>query len=392
MEGEDLHGWSQKQGFILTGGGVLNDCSTEGRDFDASDLPHFHLTNRSTRRVFQEWLTTNRRSFSIVGCWSRPLFSGGFDEDTMAETEAFNLQTPSMFIDMRFPRARPTYALRERGSVQSCSDEELRWLARQHCFSGYSLPSQALEYLYFTRHHIIDWNYHPTFPRPRPNKWWVQLDNEGDWGVRSDMPCQSFKEFSFARDKYDVPVYFERWARINGDGNGAKYLAARRKVECPFEAAKQGRKPKRDAVFIIMGNHFAVAIDRPVPLPLFEGSQGPGGPALVDYALDHGLRQDAERYLDLEGSYGKVDEWEIQKSTHPWREGQRFISPDQEITLHLRSKESSHNEASLVESLYFHGFEWTVLECSYTAADLVSLLQSPGSRVRTIPSHEVSKL
>lgn len=388
MEGDGLE-WSQKQGLILTGGGILNDCSVEGRDFDASDLPHYHLKNRSTRKVFKEWLSTNRRSFSIVGSWNRPLFSGGFDEDTMAETEAYNLQTPSMFIDMRFPRTRPTDILRQRTSVQACSDEELRWLARQHCFSGYSLPSQAYGYLYFTRHHIIDWNYHPAFPRPRPNKWWVQLDNEGDWTGRSVAPCQSFKEFSFARDKYDVPVYFERWARIKGDSNGEKFLAVRRKINCPIEEAKRGRVPQRDAVFIVMGNHFAVAVDRLAPFPQFPGSKGPGGPALVDYALKNGLRRDAEQYLDLEGSYGKTDNWEIQKSTHPWREGACFLSPGDQVVLTMPPPERINNEAGFVESLHFHGFEWTVLECSFTVSELVCLFQP---KVRTILGGIKSKL
>ena len=360
---------------------MLNDYSEPGRDFDESDLPHYHLKNRSTRRVFQEWLSSNRRSFSIVGCWSRPLFSGGFDEDTSSESEAFNLQTPSMFIDMRFPKARPTEELRARASVMSCSDEELRWLARQHCFSGYSLPTQALEYLYFTRHHIIDWNYHPSFPRPRPNKWWVQLDNEGDWTHQSAAPCNSFKEFSFARDRYNVPVYFERWARIPGDDSGQKYLAVRRKVGCPVEAMKEGRVPERDAVFIVMGSHFAVAVDRPAPLPSFSGSTGPGGPALVDYALDHGRRREAEEYLDLQGSYGRVDMWKIQRSTHPWLEGRSFLTPDTEITMHLRGSGGlALDKANTVESLLFHGFEWTVLECSFTATELVSLFQA---KVRT---------
>ena len=83
------------------------------------------------------------------------------------------------------------------------TDVELRYLARQHCFSGYSLPSKEGRFQYFTRHHIIDWNFHPSFPRPRPNKWWVELD-------RANAPCQSFKEFTpFARDDNNVPVFRE---------------------------------------------------------------------------------------------------------------------------------------------------------------------------------------
>jgi hypothetical protein len=61
--------------------------------------------------------------------------------------------------------------------------DELRALSRQHCFAGYSLvaPGQGpgegqLEYIHHklpvcSRHHAIDWNYHPDFLRSRPNKW-----------------------------------------------------------------------------------------------------------------------------------------------------------------------------------------------------------------------------
>ena len=85
---------ARKQGSILTGGGVLNKFSSEGTDYLLEDLPHFHLTNKSTRKQFRTWLDTGRRDFSIVGCWSRPLFSGGFEEDTNAQTVAYNIQTP----------------------------------------------------------------------------------------------------------------------------------------------------------------------------------------------------------------------------------------------------------------------------------------------------------
>jgi hypothetical protein len=373
----DLLNWSNKQGSILTSAGLLNDFSEEGRDFEESDLPHYHLKNRSTRDAFCEWLSANRRSFDIVGCWARPLFTGGFKEDTSAETIAFNLQTPSMFIDMRFPVLRPSDRLRARGSLQACSDDDLRYLARQHCFSGYSLPSQENQYQFFTRHHIIDWNYHPAFPRPRPNKWWVQLDNESD-ETGANTVAQSFKEFSFVRDQYNVPIYFERWSRIKGDGNGKKYLAMRRNTGCPMDAIRQGRQPERDGVIIVVGNHFAYAVNRPMPIPEFDGSKGPGGPALVDYALSRGGRVDAERYLDLEGSYGTVDQWQVQKSTHPWKEGQSLLPSGSKVTVRLGRRQQN------IESIDVLGYNWTILECSFSIAELQRLFA--GARVSVGPS------
>ena len=238
----------------------------------------------------------------------------------MPKQSRITFRPPSLFVDMRFPVARPTAILRSRKSVAACSDVELRYLARQHCFSGYSLPSKEGRFQYFTRHHIIDWNFHPSFPRPRPNKWWVELD-------RANAPCQSFKEFSFARDDNNVPVYFERWARMSGDSNGKHYIALRRKIGCPVEAARQGRVPNRDAVLVVVGKHFGLAVDRQYPIPAFKRATGPGGPALVDYAVAQGDREAAEQYLSLEGSYGTTDNWEIKHSTHPWREGARLLSP-----------------------------------------------------------------
>ena len=337
---------------------MLNKYSSEGSDYLPEDLPHYHLTNRTTRKQFRIWLDTGRRDFSIVGCWSRPLFSGGFEEDADAQTTAYNLQTPSLFIDMRFPVARPTATLQARKSVQACSDEELRYLARQHCFSGYSLPSKEGQFQYFTRHHIIDWNFHPSFPRPRPNKWWVELDQE-------DAPCQSFKEFSFSRDNNNVPVYFERWARIRGDSNGKCYLALRRKTGCPHEAVRRGKVPERDALLVVVGSHFALAVDRQYPIPTFEGAKGPGGPALVDHAVAQGDREAAEQYLSLEGSYGTVDGWVVKHSTHPWKEGERLLNPEKDVVLLVKG-----SQGGALGGLRFQGFEWEALECSFSLQHL----------------------
>lgn len=143
--------WSSTQGYILFGGHKLLKFSKLGVDYQEDDLPHYHLANRSTRGTFKRWHASGRRSFDIVGAWSRPLFSGGWKESTRHDTQAFNLQSPSLFIDMRFPTSRPTNLLQSRGCLEECTDLELRYLARQHCFSGYSLPSDEQNAKMFTR-------------------------------------------------------------------------------------------------------------------------------------------------------------------------------------------------------------------------------------------------
>lgn len=190
--------------------------------------------------------------------------------------------------------------------------------------------------------------------------------------------AQSFKEYSFVRDSNHIPVYFERWCRYDNDSNGTFYLACRRMVGCPIQAQKEGRVPERDGVFIVIGNHFAMAIDRPQPLPSFEGSKGPAGPALVDYALSVGDRDSAIRYLDLEGSYGCVSGgFRVVKSTHPWKEGKCvFSNSNGNKTTGGDSGEVQMTwEGNSLQSLRFNGFSWAVMECSFSRSGVEQLFR-----------------
>jgi len=389
---EDILNWSSTQGLILTGGGELEKHSELGVDYVESDLPHFHKRERSSKKQFLAWLHENRRSFDIVGCWSRPMFAGGWRESSSVDTEAFNLQTPSIFIDLRIPKERPVLRLRNRGSLSFCSDADLRLLARQHCFAGYSLPVPDPDGgpLHFIRHHVIDWNYHAAFPRNRPNRWFITHDaNQQKSGVAS-----TFKEFSFVRDDNGLPVYYERWARHAGDGGGKKYLAARRQSGCPVEARRLGRALKPDALFAVVGNHFAVALDRPEPV-LLPGEPGGGGPAHVDFALGQGGRSEALNYLSLEGMYGQLwaeqpaggeggtpgsqaPTWPIVKSMQPWKEGRPLFDEREQVQLVFGS-------GGMLQKFVWQGEEWDVLECSFSAAELNVIFPvagSPSSRAK----------
>ena len=389
-----LLGWSDMQGSILTGGGELAKRSKLGEDFVESELPHYLLSTQQSRKQFSLWLQENRRSFDIVGCWSRPIFSGGWNESSSLDTEAFNLQTPSFFIDMRIPVHRPTSHLKERGALSRCSDSDLRTLARQHCFGGYSLPVPDPKGgpMSFIRHHVIDWNYHPSFPRNRPNRWWITNDvqeQRAKFGEKA-FPT-TFKEFSSVRDQHGIPVYFERWARRSGDSGGQKYLALRRKVGCPIIAKQKGLTVKRDAILIVIGNHFAMCIDRPQAQPVLPGAPGPGGPAFVDYALMTKNRAAAMNFLGLEGSYGQVwahasagdghsisdvlkPSWHIQRSTQPWREGEvLFRDGGGSNFLHWSTPSQSIFGPTILpvlETIIVGGDEWDVMECSFTDAEL----------------------
>jgi hypothetical protein len=399
-------GWSAKQNHILTGGGILNSCMIPGRDYrDPEDLPHYHLKTNSTWEYFVKWLIDNRRSDKIVGAWSRPIFMGGWEESGEFDTMVFNLQTPSIFIDLRIPTDRPQ-SLSSRNNLSSCDPEELRILARQHCFGGYSLPSEYNGDLVIIRHHVIDWNFHPSYPRDRPNKWRVQMNADGS----------SFKEYSFAVDDHNVPIYVERWARRAGDGNGQKYLSARR-LPSPSNSSDTDSLPHRDALLVMIGNHFCFVEDRVISSSKFTGAPMGGAASLVDYALSVGDRESVEAFLDLKGSHGSVyDEegniiWRIEQSTHPWLEGTRIfnhpatpdevqfyryqyhghgpMSSDDDFLLSAAAAAAVGQSNSLSNSHIDHherfdaksGFviiqirseRWAVLECNLEEKDLVEL-------------------
>lgn len=134
----------------------------------------------------------------IVGAWKRPLFVGGWEHsDDLAGESVFNLQTRSLFIDIRIPVG----AKRAFAGCRSLSDlsiDDLCLFSQRHAFAGYSvvspdLPSKASPHNQSppvcVRHHAIDWNFVGT-PRPRPNKWRIEMAPNGnvwkEWGWPTD--------------------------------------------------------------------------------------------------------------------------------------------------------------------------------------------------------------
>jgi hypothetical protein len=223
----------------------------------------------------------------------------------------------------------------------------------------------------------------------------------------------SFKEFSTTLDVNQIPVYMERWQRFNGDSMGEKHFAAMRKRKLTSLGHPDHGAPLRKAILVLVGGHFAYALDR-VYVPAFQGAPGPGGPALIDYAASSGNRRGAEAYLSLEGSYGQINcgggdrqsggaKWNIAKSTHPWREGRCLFDGDEGgssgVTLLHRpdtpscsdsssgsypqgvSMTSDVPEASSL-TLQWGGFEWSVFENTFSIAELRSMF---GSMVTILP-------
>lgn len=330
-----LLSWSATQTHILTGGGQLEACYS---DFHESELPHYYLKLHTCLEMFKAWESNNL----VTGAWYRPLFMGGWMESTDSDTQVCNVQTDTLFVDIRIPTLRSTLEqdIKARGvsSVDSLSKDELCALSRQHCFAGFTkVDLSDPEAPVCTRHHCIDWNFHPRFPRSRPNKWRVEMSKDG----------QSFKEFGVARDRFGQAVYMERWARLTG-GKG-KTLAAARTTGVM-------------AVLVVVGDIFAIAIDRP-STPECATASGGGCAVLADAAWQDNSRSDLQCLISLEGSFGKIQSWTIERSTHPWREGQCAFADWPKLV---------HENGRLLE-LQWGDDQWHIFECGFSLAELGEL-------------------
>ncbi|KAJ1621563.1 hypothetical protein T492DRAFT_1068936 [Pavlovales sp. CCMP2436] len=309
-------GWSTKQARILTGGGRAEELYTaeRGFPFEPRELPHFHLLRGTTHTQFRRWLADGRTCDSLVGAWSRPLFTNYSEQTTDADERVFNVQTRSMFIDLRVPTTRPRFE--HAGALGALSGEELCLLARQHVFGGYTLPSEPGLPLVCTRHHAADWNF-VGVRRPRPNKWRVEL------APAESGPCQEWQELAFAQDKAGRSYYMERWKRVEGDGAGSGPSLVLRSCTLP------------DSLVLLVGDHFAFMRARQgcplVPHPRPESSPPPPASLieLVDSAVARGDADEARAWLGLQGGHGRVSSgWQIDLCTHPWLEGTRLLSPE----------------------------------------------------------------
>eukprot|EP00911_Craspedida_sp_UC1_P002794 UC1_evm1s2045 len=447
-----LSDWSSTQGHILTGGGRLGHLAVKGRDFVSSDLPHTIKSQGlpTSRSVFRKWITQGKRSRACVGAWSRPLFAGGWSESTAADTAVFNLQTPSIFIDLRFPHALADKAMPSAaaGGLHACSLDQLRDLAQQHCFAGYSLvdqndvsplrnkpPNNRLEKVLdsdngggggdgdgrggaveaglavCTRHHAIDWNYHPSFPRAQPNRWCIEPHPSGDG--------RSFKEWGVTQDpRNGQAVYFERWQLLQGGAhNDSKYsksirssapkngvattetpdtntaatvaaaAAAAAAAQGPCLALRRiaGADVDRDAFLVVVGDHFAYARDRAHPMPSFSYAERGGCAALAQAAHAQGDRQALLALLDLEGSYGRISTgWRIEKSTHPWRQGQQLIESGQ-VQLVPKTSAGAAAATTPISHIEWADASWEVLECEHDLDQLAALFGTTATEGRSMP-------
>ncbi|KAL7549007.1 hypothetical protein ACHAWF_012273 [Thalassiosira exigua] len=426
--------WSARQSRILTADGLaLGYFSAErGFPFRPDELPHCHLERGDSREVFRSWARRLKeedersgpaaRRHPIVGAWKRTLFASQMERSTDDDEEVYNVQTRTLFVDLRVPRCRPEgrwedlgrRALVEGGGAEddecrrvlsSFSDLDLRRFARQHIFAGYSfveIPGMTGEVgegggagdngptlPSCTRHHCIDWNYVPGHPRPRPNKWWI----DGSEGQEDSPPYRAWMEQSHAPDDSGRPYYRERWERLSGDCDSMGFRLAMRRMGGSVDAA-----------VVAVGDHFNYAVGRRFKSD-DEGRSIRGRyprckslVELVDAAVESGDRDAAMSYLTTDGGHGTISsEWRVDLSLRPWNRGRTLFEillpsgvasgdghSGQAFPASVRASQRMPNGGGKRDDPYVwtvvlgEDDAWEVLECSVGPLELERRLHARG--------------
>ena len=277
----DVLAWTQLQARILTANGRANAYFT---DFKPEELPHHHL-----RRGTEPILTKTAPAWA-VGCWARPLFSGG--GAATSDDRVRNVQGLTHFVDVRMPAGRDAALRAVQGGIPSsmddCSDDALRILARQHAFGGVGVFGED----FCARHHVVDWQFAPDCiaPRARPNKWRLVQQGPDEW----------------VEEAFAGGYYYELWRRVGRRGGDALALRA---------------IDERDALVVVAGGRFAYVVAR-ATAPQALGEEYASNAAYVDAALAQQRRGDAEAMLGLEAGWGlAAGAWAVEAALQPWREG-----------------------------------------------------------------------
>jgi len=349
-EKETILDWTAKQGRVLTADGKATEFYTQERGFpfQQDELPHHHLMCSNTESTFSSWATENREKNPVCGVFSRPLFVGGFEHTTSHDEVVYNVQTNTLFIDMRIPRIGQKL-LKEVKGFDDMSDEQMRMFARRHAFAGYTRLQHEQNRPVCTRHHCIDWNF-VGVPRPRPNKWFVDMQNDGS----------VWKELSYAKDDHGQHYYWEQWIRYNRDGNGNGLVLALRK--------EKTKSDSRDGILVVVGDHFNYILGREMT-----GSEKDYGKSstvdIIDAAIKAGDKRTAQSFLSIDAGHGLISKgWVIDCALWHWKEGSKLFD--------TVSVEGSDVNSLKVE---INKCPWKVYECNINPDDLQRIFQWTGT-------------
>jgi hypothetical protein len=215
-----------------------------------------------------------------TGAWQRDWIrrNGGPPD---ASVEVRYVQTPSVFGDLRIPGGRPDVS--PAASLAELSDEQLGALAHQNGFAGVTTMDGANA----TWHHEID--FQPA---------------GGGADIGRIEPAGEGKMLEHGLDD----SYVESWSVLERSDSG-------------FFAARVKRAGRVDQLLAVAGERFVYARARAVALP-------PGESLTALIAKTHPPRDTLIAYLDCEISYGTTRGWRIERSTLPWRQGERLAFAD----------------------------------------------------------------
>mmetsp|Transcript_35230 Transcript_35230/g.98981 ORF Transcript_35230/g.98981 Transcript_35230/m.98981 type:complete len:380 (+) Transcript_35230:65-1204(+) len=351
-EAAELLGWTAKQGRIVTANGQAATLYVpeRGFPFQPEECPHHHLLQGTTHSAFSSWASQNTSRNLVCGAFFRPLFVGGWEHTSDVDEVVYNVQTNTLFIDMRIPRLGRKLLAGVAGLGEMDADQ-LKLYARRHAFAGYTRLQHENGRPVCTRHHCVDWNFVGA-PRPRPNKWYVEMHpDESMW-----------KEWAYARDDFGQHYYWERWQRLQRDGNGRGFVLAMRK--------ERREDDSRDEIIVAVGDHFSYIRGRAA------AKTGPyadkaSAVDLVDAAVDAGDRGAAEACLSIDAGHGSVSEgWVIDCALQHWKEGSRLLAG--------ASVAVSGSGAGPCRVLIDQR-PWEVYECSVGPEDLEAVLRWGGA-------------
>jgi len=360
--------WSAKQGRILTAEGkALQYYSQEnGYPYRDDELPHQYVERGISHSMFRQWAKRDGRndtlSSPIVGVWDRPLFASKLEHSTNEHEIVYNIQTKTLFVDLRIPRNRLCDKLPL--SFEMMNNEQLRIYARTHVFGGYSkIATQSHDRRPIcTRHHCLDWNYIPGKPRPRPNSWFIEKFNKDIW-----------IESSFATDEYKQSYYTERWERRKGDDDGNGFRLALRK--------KKVHGDDSDGIIVVVGDHFNYILGR----QLFEYERTFDSLVeLVDAAIENNDRDTAIMYLNrLDGGHGTISSnWEIDCSIQPWNHGKNVFERISEGNGRVRVVVESDPDDFFSWSVYIGNTLWEIYESSIMSPSELEKVMNSSYRCR----------
>jgi hypothetical protein len=219
---------------------------------------------------------------SLPGTWRRRWihWPDGREDST---TYVYWVQAHRYYGDVRIPGGRPSFA--GTGSLEECTDEQVRWLCTQQGFAGVLDETNGV--------------FH----------WRREIDFQPFSGKR-DVGRLEFTDPARTQ-MLEVGVedsYSEWWERA-GEALPQETVPVVLQLVHPVS----GR-----GLFVAVGGGFVLALDRRPPLP--------PGASLKELIETAASRADALTWLDVEISYGRRRPGSINgiivASTVPWREGQ----------------------------------------------------------------------